>query len=215
MLAPTITAANFLRAMQGLLPRGRIWPRDSDAVQTAVLSGLAPSYERASARANFLLSDSFPATTYELLPEWESTLGLPDPCAGVQPTIAARQAQVLARLTGGGGQSVQYFIDYAAKLGFTISVQQYKPFRMGQSRMGDALGGADWAFTWAVKAPYVSIIPFRMGQSAMGDALQSWSNAVLECELNEIKPAHTILRFIYGDTGVLGESFILGQSSLA
>ncbi|WP_197520275.1 putative phage tail protein, partial [Paraburkholderia tropica] len=55
------------------------------------------SYERSTSRANYLLIDSFPPTAYELLPEWESTLGLPDPCAGEAPTIPQRQAQVLAR----------------------------------------------------------------------------------------------------------------------
>jgi uncharacterized protein YmfQ (DUF2313 family) len=56
-------------------------------VQSQVLYGLAKSYERETARANNLLVDSFPLTTYELLPEWESSLGLPDPCAGVAPIL--------------------------------------------------------------------------------------------------------------------------------
>ncbi|WP_069267430.1 YmfQ family protein [Paraburkholderia nodosa] len=213
MLAPNYSAADYLRALQALLPRGRVWPRDTDAKQSAVLGTLTPVFERLNARANNLLIDAFPASTYELLPEWELTLGLPDPCAGEQPTVAARRAQVLARFAGTGGQSIQYFIDYAARLGFTVTVTQYAPFRMGQQAMGSQLGSPDWAFTWAVNAPLASLIPFTMGQSAMGDALQSWNNTVLECELNTVKPAHTLLLFTYG-LGRLNENFVLNENTL-
>jgi uncharacterized protein YmfQ (DUF2313 family) len=187
----------MLAALQSLMPRGRVWPRDPDAVMTQALSGLATPFAQQATRANYLLVDAFPSTTEELLPEWEETLGLPDPCAGPQPTIAARQAQVLARFAGLGGQSPAYFIGYAANLGYTVTITQYTPFRMGQQTMGCQLGGPEWAFTWAINAPLVTQIPFRVGHSAMGDALETWGNAVLQCELNEIKPAHTILQFIY------------------
>jgi uncharacterized protein YmfQ (DUF2313 family) len=194
---PSYQQPDFLAALQACMPRGRVWPKDTDAVMTQVLSGLATSFAQQTARANYLLVDAFPSTTEELLPEWEATLGLPDPCAGPQPTIAARQAQVLARFVGTGGQSPAYFIGYAANLGYTVTITQFTPFRMGQQRMGCQLGSHDWAHAWAINAPLFTQIPFRMGQSAMGDALETWGNAVLQCELNEIKPAHTILQFIY------------------
>ena len=108
MLAPNLTSADYLRAFQALMPRGRVWPRDQDAIQTQVLSGLTQIYSRQTGRSNYLLADSFPGTTYELLPEWESTLGLPDPCAGESPTVQQRRAQVVARLASGGGQSGLY-----------------------------------------------------------------------------------------------------------
>lgn len=103
MSAPNYSAADYLSAMQALMPRGRVWPKDSDATQTQVLGGLVQVYARNTARANNLLVDAFPGMSAELLPEWEATLGLPDPCAGVAPTVAARNAQVLARFTGLGG----------------------------------------------------------------------------------------------------------------
>jgi uncharacterized protein YmfQ (DUF2313 family) len=195
--APAFQATDFLAALQALMPRGKVWPKDSDAVQTQALAGLATSFKQHNDRANYLLVDAFPATTEELLPEWEETLGLPDPCAGVQPSIATRQAQVLARFTATGGQSLAYFISYAAKLGYTITIRQYQPFRMGQSRMGDQLGGSEWAFVWDVDAPLNTITRFAMGQSAMGDPLASWGNVVLQCELGRYAPAHTLVRFTF------------------
>ncbi|WP_244933763.1 putative phage tail protein [Pandoraea apista] len=100
------------------MPRGAVWPRDPDALQTKVIRGLSSIYAQNTARANNLLIDSFPGTAFELLPEWEKTLGLPDPCAGVAPTIEARRAQVVARLAAVGGQSVAYFIQLATNLGY-------------------------------------------------------------------------------------------------
>ncbi|WP_310630832.1 putative phage tail protein [Paraburkholderia sp.] len=197
MLAPNILAADFLKVLQGLLPRGRVWPRASDAVQTQVLSGLAPSYERSTDRANYLLVDAFPSTAYELLSEWESTLGLPDPCAGVSPTIPQRQAQVLARFVGGGGPSIDSIVEFAANLGYTITITQFAEARAGQLHAGDPCCGTDWSFAWQVNAPLNTVVFALAGAMGAGDALTAWGNQVLECEIDEIKQAHTIPIFAY------------------
>ncbi len=197
MPAPSYSAADYQAALQALLPRGRIWPRDADATQNQVVAGLTAIYERHNARANQLLVDAFPATTYELLPEWEETLGLPDACAGALPTVAQRRNAVLSKFTGTGGQSAAYFITHAAALGFTITITNFTPFRLGQQRMGDSLGSPDWAHTWAVNSALNTLIPFRMSVSVMGDPLEIWGNTVLECALKAIAPAHTVLQFRY------------------
>jgi uncharacterized protein YmfQ (DUF2313 family) len=197
MLAPNFKAADFLAAMQALLPRGRVWPRDPDAVQTKVLSGLAPSYERQTARANYLLVDAFPSTTYELLPEWESTLGLPDPCAGTAPTIAARRAQVIARLTAQGGASIPALTAFAASLGYTVAITQYTQARAGMLRAGQPCCGYDWNFAWKITAPLNTVVRAVAGSMAAGDPLASWGNKVLECEFRAVMPAHTIPIFAY------------------
>ncbi|KDR25421.1 tail protein [Caballeronia zhejiangensis] len=197
MLAPNFKAADFLAAMQALLPRGRVWPRDPDAVQTKVLSGLAPSYERQTARANYLLIDAFPSTTYELLPEWESTLGLPDPCAGAAPTIPARRAQVVARLTAVGGSSIAQLTAFAASLGYAVTITQYTQARAGMLRAGQPCCGYDWNFAWKITAPLNTVVRAVAGAMAAGDPLASWGNNVLECEFRAVMPAHTILIFAY------------------
>jgi uncharacterized protein YmfQ (DUF2313 family) len=197
MLAPNLRAADFLVAMQALLPRGRVWPRDPDSVQAKVLSGLAPSYERQTARANYLLVDSFPATTYELLPEWEATLGLPDPCAGVAPTVPARRAQVVARLTNLGGASIPYLIGFAASLGYAVTITQYTQARAGMLRAGQPCCGYDWNFAWKITAPLNTVVRAVAGSMAAGDPLASWGNKVLECEFRAVMPAHTIPIFAY------------------
>lgn len=195
--APLFYASDYLRAFQAYMPRGRAWPDDPDSTMAKTLSGYCPSMERINARSNALIDDAFPATAHELIPEWEDSLGLPDPCIGEASTLQAKRAQVVAKLTGTGGQSKAYFIGYAAALGYTITIEEFTPFRIGQHRMGHTLGDAGWAHTWAVVAPQETVVSFLMGQSATGEPLRSWGNAALQCSLLKIAPAHTELLFIY------------------
>jgi len=197
MSAPNYQASDFVGAIHALMPRGLAWPKDPNSIMGKVIAGLAPMWVRHTQANNNLLVDAFPATAVQLLPEWESALGLPDPCAGESPTLAGRQQQVVARFTNSGGQSVPYFIAYAQALGYTVTVSEFTPFRMGQQRMGCQLGTQDWAFAWQINAPPETVTYFAMGQSYMGQPLASWGNAVLQCELTAIKPAHTILNFAY------------------
>lgn len=197
MAAPNYAASDFASAIHALMPRGLVWPRDPTAVQAQVIAGLSPTWQRHTAANNQLLVDAFPATAVELLPEWESTLGLPDPCAGESPTLQGRQQQVVARLTNSGGQSIAYFISYAKTLGYTVTVTEFTPFRVGQQAMGSPVANQDWAFTWQINSPLNTVAHFETGQSYVGQALASWGNAVLQCELMAIKPAHTYLNFAY------------------
>jgi uncharacterized protein YmfQ (DUF2313 family) len=192
-----LTALDFLAAFQRLMPRGKVWPRDADATQTQALAGLMPTYVRSQDAANGLLVDAFPATAVQLLPEWEYTLGLPDPCAGLSPSIGQRQAQVVARLTGRGkNQSPNFFINFAATLGYAITITQFSPFRSGKSAAGDPANGIAWAFAWQINAPQFTIEYFRAGEAA-GEPLASWGTTVLQCEMQRLAPANTVLMFNY------------------
>lgn len=197
------------------MPRGKAWPRDASSVMAQVMSGLSPTWARHTARNNNLLVDAFPATAVELLTEWEAALGLPDPCAGSAPTIAARQQQVVARFAGSGGQSAAYYIAYAALLGYTVTITEFAPARVGQSSMGQPLNGPAWAFAWQITAPLNTLVQSRVGSARAGDPLASWGNAVLQCELSAIVPAHTITIFAYETPGNLDETFILDGSTLS
>jgi uncharacterized protein YmfQ (DUF2313 family) len=172
---PVYSNADFLAALQSLMPRGRAWPRATNAVQTMVLSGLAPTWQRVTAAANGLLEDAFPSQTVDLLPEWQATLGLPDPCAGSSPTLGQQQAQVLARFEGVGGNSAADYIAYAATLGYTITIRNFAPFRCGRSSMGQPLGPA--------------------GQMCVWEVVCAGLDAVLECEINAVNQAHTPVFF--------------------
>jgi uncharacterized protein YmfQ (DUF2313 family) len=193
---PQFGDQDYQQAMQALLPRGLAWRGDAGSVLSAVLLALAPTYTRSTAAAAALLVDAFPETTLNLLPEWESSLGLPDACTPANPTLQARQAAVRAKWGERGGQNRQYFISYAATLGYPITLTEFAPFTVGEP-VGRPIYGVAWAFAWQVNAPTFSVQRFRVGHDTAGEPLASWGNTVLQCELQRLAPAHTTVLFSY------------------
>lgn len=202
---PTFSAANFLQAMVNMLPRGRVWPARDNVVESNQYQTLAtwtPSFARSSESANGLVVDIFPPNTDMMLTEWQQSLGLPDPCAGAAQSLTQARDQVVSRFISGGGQSIPYIIAYAAQLGFTITITESSGgFYMGQTAMGDpnrGLGSDPLANVWYVNSQLFTVSLFQMGLSAMGDPLGVvQNNLILECELQAIAPAHTLLLFVY------------------
>jgi uncharacterized protein YmfQ (DUF2313 family) len=186
MAAPQFSASDYLGAMQALMPRGRIWSRDAATVQTKVLAGLTASYETQNARANNLLVDGFPKTSNELLPEWEASLGLPSAAAGPAPTLLARQTLVVARFIGAGGISIPCFTQYAALLGFPVAIKGHAPFRCGQSRCGQALGGPEQMYAVTMSTPAATSTPFG-----------AYGPAVLQSEIQRLAPPYSVLKFLF------------------
>ena len=89
-----LTDDYFAGLLTNLQPTGDAWPTDSDAVQQQAFAALATTFAALNSRANYLVKDAFPATALELLPQWEASLGLPDPCTPLATTIQQRQAAV-------------------------------------------------------------------------------------------------------------------------
>lgn len=202
-MAAHFSAADYTAALRRLLPRGRVWPTDAGTVQEKAIGCFAPLLEDLDAAGVDILVDAFPTSTSNLLPEWQSTLGLPDLCLGPNPTRQQELAQVEARFTDGGGQSAAHFISFAAKLGFEITIGAYAPFRAGRTRVGQPLCGPDWAHAWLVTIvsddASAGFAAFRIGTARAGDALSSSAagHDTLLCELNRMAPAHMVLLFSY------------------
>lgn len=194
------TAADYLEQLKTLLPPGQAFPREAGTTLHDLLDGMSIELARVDGRGEALPVEANPASTNELLSDWERVAGLPDKCSGVlEETWQGRKNALLAKLTGTGGQSAAYFIELAASLGYTVTIEQFRPFRVGMSRAGDSLTNGPWVFTWLIRAPEVTATSFRVGQSAVGERLRTWGNDTLECKINQLKPAHTIALFAYGD----------------
>lgn len=194
------TDADYLEQLKTLLPPGQAFPREAGTTLHDLLDGMAIELKRADGRGELLPIEANPATTSEMLSDWERVAGLPDKCSGVlEETIQGRRNALLTKLTSTGGQSAAYFIEVAAALGYSVTIETFQPFRVGRSRVGDSLTNGPWAFTWLVRAPEVSVTSFRVGRSAVGERLRTWGNDTLECKLNQLKPAHTIAIFAYGE----------------
>jgi uncharacterized protein YmfQ (DUF2313 family) len=120
--APSYEASDYGNAALALFPYGRAWPRDPQGVQAKVCKALGATLSRVDGQAGALLGGSLPGARSFMLPEWEATLGLPDPCLGPAPSIELRCAQVRARFTDVGGTSRARYIAFAAALGFEIEL---------------------------------------------------------------------------------------------
>jgi uncharacterized protein YmfQ (DUF2313 family) len=199
---PQNTPEDYLSQFQRLLPRGRIWHRGWGWMQDADLLTLMPTWSRLQTGLNELITQIFPCSTTELLPEWEASLGLPDPCTGELPTMQQRTAAVCGKFAARGGQSREYFIHLAASLGFNIVIETYSPFYASRNRAGDPCCDEQWAYAWRVIADPTQVLYFLASYSAAGDPLATWGNKLLECEFENYKPAHTQIVFSY----ILAES---------
>ncbi|RSU46352.1 putative phage tail protein [Sphingomonas sp. S-NIH.Pt15_0812] len=173
---PRYRAGDYATAARALLPRGRAWSTDPDSVQGRVLAAIGEGFARSDAAATTLLAGTLPGAETAMLPEWEATLGLPDPALGDAPTIAQRLDQVRGRFVGIGGQSRGAIIAFAAALGFTIRITNFAPFRAGLSTVGNPVASDAWSFVWGVTV------------TATTGALPI---AALMRELDAIKPAET------------------------
>jgi len=188
------TATDYLWQFQRLLPRGRVWHRAWGTLQAEALLTLMRTWSRLHNATNALVADVFPCSTIGMLPEWEATLGLPDPCTGPLPTIAQRTAAVCGKFVARGGSSREYFIHLAASLGFQIEIQTYKPFYAGQGRAGEHLYSEAWAHAWRVIVQgETTVTYFRAGVSAAGEPLADWGHDLLQCMFEAVAPADSVL----------------------
>jgi uncharacterized protein YmfQ (DUF2313 family) len=193
---PAFGDADYQQAMLRLLPRGRVWRGDSASNLSATLLALAPTYTRSMAAAAQVLIDADPATTENLLAEWEASLGLPDPCTVSSPSIEQRQAAVRAKFGARGALTKDYFIALAAALGFSVTITEFSPASVGRP-CGLPLCGAAWAFAWEVSAPEITTFYSAVGHSAVGDPLTSYDAGELVCRITRDAPAETTVFFVF------------------
>lgn len=177
-MIPHYTTENYRQALLSLLPTGPIWSKVEGGILWYWANIIGESYKRNSVDALNLLTVAFPATATDLLPEWENTLGLPDPCLGYVEDINKRQKMVVGRLTDPIGNSANYYIQYAKnQFDQDITITQYAPFRFG-TRFGHPFGNEKWSHTWKITS-------HNKNQDYLG------------CVFNRLSPAHTIFLFGY------------------
>lgn len=193
------TAGNYKELLKSLMPPGDAFPRDPGTHMDDLLMALAEEWARIDARGEALIVDALPSTTSEMLSDWERVAGLPDKCAGtLETTMQGRRNVLVTKLTSNGGQSKAYFQAVAKALGYEVTITEFRPFRAGLSQAGDPLTNGPWIYTWRINATETTIIDFRAGLSAAGEPLRTWGNDTLECKINQLKPAHTVVLFGYG-----------------
>ena len=189
----------YARQAARLLPRGSIWTKTPGSELDALLHGLAGVLATIEERGRDLIDETDPRTVEELIGEWEELLGLPEPgCSDNPGTNLLRRYAIFAKYTRQGGQSRQFFIDLADAIGFTIEIEELRPYVVGgPSAIGDKLYTDPWIFAWKVHAPVHTVTFARAGKHRAGEPIAFSDSGLLECTINAAKPSHTHVIFVY------------------
>jgi uncharacterized protein YmfQ (DUF2313 family) len=166
-----------------------------------LMSCFSRELHRFASQFNLLLRESVPglSTEAELLVDWERIAGLPDSCSSLGTTEAQRQLTVHQKIYGlYTGLSKQFFIDYAAGSGVTITIVEDAGgdvFRTTHKSSG--------VIQRVTQMPTGDVDGSRLNSLA---SIHTWTvtivsdpnnnQDVLECIFNKLKPAHTIVVFI-------------------
>lgn len=194
-----LTPDQYRNQLGALTPPGQALPDQTESEWQKLLTALADEYARVDGRLHDLVQEGNPESTTELLPDWERLLDLPGPCDTLPETIQERRLAAHGKLIRVGGASPTYFIELAASLGYKITITEYRPFRAGFSAAGDSLTNEEWLHHWMVNAEETAVVEFSAGQSAAGEPVRSWGEDQLECPVEQLKPAHTVVNFSYGE----------------
>jgi len=180
-----LTSDDYYRLLKRLSPRGVLWRAILGTRYDKWLQAAAIELARIhNVLASVLADEMNPGTSRLIIDAWLTALGVPDGCVDVPTTTSGKQALAVARWLATNGNDPDFFIAVAANLGFTVTITEtpYPPFRFGSSRFGDPMNGAEAQFYWRVNA---------------SASLTADERALLECEFNRLKPAHTIAEFVY------------------
>ncbi|HEY9200777.1 MAG TPA: putative phage tail protein [Gammaproteobacteria bacterium] len=172
---------DYKQQLISLLPVGGIWPSPQVVNNlTKLLDAMAEELARIDGRIQNLVDEAFPNTALEMITDWERNTGLPFTCTGALETLQQRRAAILSVLTVERSLSASYYIELASRLGFDITIAETA------------------AYTWEVTAAIdENAVYFRAGQSSAGQPLIQTSNNLLECVMQLLKPAHTVVTFNY------------------
>ena len=193
-----MTEDGYREQLRGLLPPGPAFDLELQPDWAQIVAALAPELTRVDQTLDGLQLELNPATVSALLIDWEDYLGLPDACTvpGSQ-TVAQRRQAVLDKLTASGAPQLEYYRRLAAQAGVTVTIEEFRPARVGSTMTGDFLYGGPWPWQWQVSAPL----------SAYGTP----EAAALDCRLQLEAPEYTDVVISYGREEVYGMAADIDQ----
>ncbi len=190
-----MTAADYLQQIRALTRRGRLWLMPPGSVMEQFHTAFAQEIVRVDQRVLDLEDEADPRTTVELLPDYERVFGLPDPDAPAPVGLEARQQALTAKWASKGGQSRQFFIDLAARLGYAITIMEYRPFTC-ESTCITPVYEDDARYLWQINAPATHSTLFTC-ESGCQDPLRDIGNDILEAAMKRHQPSYTVLLFSF------------------
>lgn len=184
-------------ALQQQTPRGLAWSSDAKSDLYKYIKGYAPRLAAAETNADLLLLEMRPESTVQLLPEWETYLGLPE-CNIENQTFESRRQAVVEKYHRKGGLQTWNVEKLAADLGFTITVDELYPHH--------CLRGCTYPLyedkyrhilrvtVYGIPDAYMTCLDDVLTPLVTSDA------RILECTLNKFKLAGKYYEFYYDDT---------------
>lgn len=142
-----------------------------------------------------ILAEFDPAQAAQALIDWERNYGLPDQCSPLDLVLSQRTALLLRKIAAQGGQSRAYMVGSAAAAGYSITIDEFDAQSV-ESDVEYALNDLDAPFMWRVNTT-LPVGALYTVESAVDEPLETGANYSLECLLNQIKPAHTLILFNY------------------
>jgi len=142
---------------------------------------------------NLFVCNLGPLEAVDLLPEWESMVGIPDDCFSGSGPIAIRQRDVLIKLASLGIQTEQDFINLAALFGVDIQILQGGdvnefpltfPFLFLSEE--EAKFTIIVQYTEVTSSQFPLVFPFTFGDPRI---------EIIECLFNKLKPANVVTIF--------------------
>jgi len=159
-----------------------------------LLMAFAEELERFEGDKTRLVQESIPGLSNELLPEWETELGIPEPGDELGATLDERRAAAHAKYVSKyDGQSSQFYIDYATNLGAVVTIQEYfgysSIFRVDKNRVDRTpLEGVAGARLWGLGARFKWIVTvYDLGEVTL---------EYLQGRFERMKPAHTLIVWV-------------------
>jgi len=182
---------DYKQQMQQLLPPGPAFDIELQPDIAALVAAFAPEFWRIDVALDGLQAELNPASVTQLLTDWEEYLGIPDTCVvpGSQ-TVAERRQAVLNKMSATGAPQLAYYLRMATQTGISVTIDEFRPARVGSTNAGDFLYGEGWPWSWLASAPI--------------DAFGTAEAATLDCRLQLEAPEYTDVVLGFGQEVVDG-----------
>lgn len=158
-----------------------------------MFTGFSGTFKRECDAEEYLKREINPATTVDLIDEWEEEVGIPDTCFKKEGSIEQRRSQVITKLTA-HVQTAQDFVDLAAKLGVEVSVTPKHEKDGFPLELPYELGGSGDFFTiivdikgWTPSNGFPLKLPYKLGPEKYA--------SVVQCLFDLLRPANCKIEY--------------------
>lgn len=195
-----LTERDYSHQIDALLPRGPIWKRTPGSTLDAVLYALGREAARADARINQVIEEADPRTSIEELARWFDDYGIPSACleAIADPSREQMRQELLAKITSNLGLTAAFFESLAGTLGYQAKVTTFTEHDVNDD-VEHPLYEKQWTTVMTLgitirsngNAEYLDVT------WGADEPLARWGNALLECVIRALAPAHVYVIFMY------------------